>query len=296
MTLRLCGILLAVATVFTAAACGGSAGGDHDSLPDTATNDGTAGSRAAIAPDVAGESNAPGTAALDTTHKVIFSSELTLEASDVPARFLEIGRIATTRGGFVADSQLIQREASGTEQSYATITIRVPSSVRDDVLNQLRTLDGVSVTSERSTAQEVTEEYTDLSSRLRNLERSEQQYLVLLDRASSIQDILTVSERIDGVRAEIERIEGRLQVLDDLVDLATISIAIEPIAPAASASASGFSDAWVDAWKAMGDFGESLAATSAWALVIAICATPVMLVAGGMALLGRRRHPRPSAS
>lgn len=298
MTLRLCGVLLIAATVLTAAACGASTGGDHDSVPDAATNDGAADSRAAIAPEVAGEPNAGGSAALDSVHKVIFSSELTLETSDVAARFLEIGRIATARGGFVADSQLIQREADGNEQSYATITIRVPSAALDDVLNQLRTLDGVSVRSERSTAQEVTEEYTDLSSRLRNLERSEQQYLVLLDRASSIQDILTVSERIDGVRAEIERIEGRLQVLDDLVDLATISIALEPITPTASTSANGggFSSAWADAWDAVGDFGEHLAATGAWALVIAICATPMAMVAGGMALFGRRRHPRPSAS
>lgn len=304
MALRFAGALLAVAVMGLAAAC--SAGSDKDAPEDgDAFHDQGSEGASRVGPAPEAESGAqptgPGTdsdgTAFDSTRKVIFTSELTLEAEDVTAQFLEIGRIATARGGFVADSQLVQRDDGGREQSYGSITIRVPAEARDDVLNQLRTLEGVTVASERSTAQEVTEEYTDLESRLRNLERSEQQYLVLLERASSIQDILTVSERIDGVRAEIEQIKGRLQVLDDLVDLATISIAIEPVttAMASTGNGGGFTAAWSDAWEAMGDVAGGLSVAGAWALVIAICAAPVALAGGAVALAGRRRHPRATA-
>lgn len=276
-----------------AAACGAA---DDDDAAMTADQGGTSESVARLAAAPGADAADPGSTqdqAYDTTRQIIFSSELGIEADDVRKSFLAIRQLALANGGFVADSQLVQREEDGEDRSYATITIRVPAQVRETVLDRLRNLDGASVATEQSTAQEVTEEYTDLESRLRNLERSEAQYLDLLEKASSIQDILTVSERVDAVRAEIERIEGRLQVLDDLVELATIAVTLEPtpsIAVAASGT-TGFGGAWADAWSAMGELGADLSVAGAWAAVVAICLTPLALAGTGVALISRRRHP-----
>jgi hypothetical protein len=100
---------------------------------------------------------------------------------------------------------------------------------------------GVTVDTESSNSNEVTEQYTDLVSRLRNLERTEQQYLTLLTEAKSIQDILTVQDRLSGVRSQIEQIQGRLKVLDDLTDFATINLVVAPVVAKAAEGSSGWS-------------------------------------------------------
>lgn len=162
--------------------------------------------------------------------KIIFTATLELEAENVRSSFESAGLIARRVGGFVERSSLSTRDSTdGQTLTYATITLRVPVDEYDSVLNDLRTLNGVEVVNEDSSSTEVTEEYTDLQSRLRNLERTEAQYLTLLERATTIDDILTVNDRLDGVRLQIEEILGRLNLLDDLTDLATVSVSLSPI-------------------------------------------------------------------
>jgi hypothetical protein len=116
-----------------------------------------------------------------------------------------VSRIATAAGGFVESSSFAN--ADNPDERAANLTMRVPADRYQDTLASLRGLAGVSVKTENSKSSEVTEEYTDLQSRQRNLERTEQQYLTLLERAASIQEILTGGP-IDGVRLQIEQIQG----------------------------------------------------------------------------------------
>jgi len=232
--------------------------------------------------------------------KIIFHATLEMQAENVQGTFNEVGRIARVAGGFIEQSSLFtQKDDEGEEQPYATLSLRIPSTQYQDVLADLRGLTGVEIKREESGANEVTEQYTDLQSRLRNLERSESQYLALLERANSIQDILTVQERIDGVRLQIERIQGQLKVLDDLVDLATVNVSLQPIPPAkAEESKTGPqspSEAFADAWDWSTDvaryllaFGAGLAAVAIWLAIPAA----VVLLAGRY---GRRRKPEPAA-
>lgn len=127
----------------------------------------------------------------------------------------------------------------------------MPATAYTDVLNQLR---GVAreVRGLNEEATEVTEEYTDLQSRLRNLEATEQRYLDLLTRASTIPDILSLEDRLNAVRGEIERVQGRINVLNDLTDLATISIRLVPPAalPPEEANPGWVEEAWEKSWDA----------------------------------------------
>src|SRR3972149_7655643 len=105
------------------------------------------------------------------------------------------------------------------------------------------------VRSERSEASEVTEEYTDLEARLRNLEATEASYLELLTGAGDIPDILLVQDRLSQVRQEIEQVQGRINLLDNLTDLATITIQLS--LPAAAVGGGGRDwgqEAWGGGW------------------------------------------------
>jgi hypothetical protein len=158
-----------------------------------------------------------------TDRKLVFNVSLDLVMKDVQDGFQRIGQIAEGNGGLVADSNFRQEG----DQRRATITIRVPTSRYQDVLAQIRGL-AVKVDSERASANDVTEEYTDLQSRQRNLEATEQQLLVLLGQAKNVQEVLTVQDRVNSTRAEIERVKGRINLLTRLTNLATIQAQLRP--------------------------------------------------------------------
>jgi hypothetical protein len=226
--------------------------------------------------------------------KIIFTASLQVEAENVRASFESAGLIARRAGGFVEQSSLSTRETDDGEQlTFATITMRVPVGEYDRVLNEIRLLNGTEVLSEESGSTEVTEEYTDLQSRLRNLERTEAQYLLLLEQANTIDDILTVNDRLDGVRAQVEQIQGRLNLLDDLTELATVSVTLSPVeaAPLAVTDDDGGIPTFTEALE--GALGLSIAALQLLAAASALLLVgAVWLVIPGLVYLGARRMRR----
>jgi hypothetical protein len=88
------------------------------------------------------------------------------------------------------------------------------------------------VKQESSTGQDVTEEYTDLSAQLTNLESTERELRALLteirENRGKAEEILQVHERLTQIRGEIERLKGRTQYLERSVALARIDIELLP--------------------------------------------------------------------
>ena len=69
-----------------------------------------------------------------------------------------------------------------------------------------------------------TEEFVDIESQLKSLRAQEEQYLSILDKAETVEDILSVTRQLDFVRSQIETIEGRKKYLENLTDLSTITV------------------------------------------------------------------------
>ena len=257
----------------------------------TMAADQAAARQAAAAPNGAGgqpANAAPNAAPSLTDRKLVFNVALDLVMKDVQDGFQRIGQIAESNGGLVADSNFRQEG----EQRRATITIRVPAARHQDVLAQIRDL-AVKVESERASANDVTEEYTDLQSRQRNLEATEQQLLVLLGQAKNVQEILTVQDRINTTRAEIERVKGRINLLTRLTDLATIQAQLRPeTAPAVQDPGRGPLDALRAGWEA------SLAVVGAVALgaLTALAFSWWLLPLAALALWLFRREQRRRAA
>ena len=106
----------------------------------------------------------------------------------------------------------------------ADLTLQVRSSSAEPRLSDLRALG--KVTTESSGSQDVTEEYVDLGSNLRNLQASETAILKLMDKATQIQDVLALQRELTNVRGQIERIQGRKTYLERRSDMATITLSL----------------------------------------------------------------------
>jgi len=123
-------------------------------------------------------------------------------------------------GGFVSDASL--DHYSG-RVSWATLTVRVSSQHFDELVGWAES--EVEVTSLNISTQDVTEEWVDVRSRIDNWKATEARLLEILDdRTADLGDVLAVERELSRVREEIERAEGRLRVLADQVELATLTI------------------------------------------------------------------------
>jgi hypothetical protein len=218
------------------------------------SNAGTGAAQAA-APAPNGQPQASGGQLPGTDRKIIYNVFLDLTVKDVQTSFERIGRIAQDSGGLIAESNIRQEG----KERRATITIRVPSGRYQDVMGLIRGLG--TAESERSNANDVTEEFADLRSRQRNLEATESQLLVFLGQAKNIQEVLQVQDRLNTVRAEIERIKGRMNLLDRLSDLATIQVQLRPEsavtkpAPATTGAVAALRRGWDASTELLGGLG-----------------------------------------
>lgn len=282
-------------------------GGTADTLaPEAATaSSGTAGrsvaesakNQSAPAASADASSGGSGTTAMpdssaDFARKVILAATMNLNVKDVQAAFSEANRLARSAGGYVEKSSFSNPGGSKDERNVkATVTLRVPAAQYDATLASLRSIEGAKVQSEGSKSSEVTEQYTDLQSRLRNLERTEGQYLKLLEQAKSITEILQMNDRLDNVRLQIEQIQGRLKVLDQLSEMTTIDLSLAPFPVVAKVDDGkrSLGGAFADAWEASLEAVEQVAAAGIYAAVAALwLAIPVGLVF----LAGRRMFRR----
>ena len=154
---------------------------------------------------------------------IVRTGEMSLVVEAVTQACDEIAQLAARFDGYVVSSRISGEE----EEMRGWISIRVPDEKFELALAELRNL-AVRVKSESTSSQDVTEEYVDLESRLKNAEATEQQYLALLEKAEDVEDILRIYESLSRVRAEIEQIKGRMQYLERTSSMSLISVHLEP--------------------------------------------------------------------
>lgn len=167
---------------------------------------------------------------------VIKNASLQLVVADPPAVMDDITKMAEQMQGYVVSANLYQSTTeSGTKVPRASITIRVPADKLNAALEQIKAYSSDLPLQEDVTSQDVTGEYTDLSSRLRNLEAAEAQLQKIMEDAYTTDDVLQVYNQLVSVREQIEVTKGRMQYLEQSAALSAISVdliadaAIQPV-------------------------------------------------------------------
>lgn len=159
-----------------------------------------------------------GSGAGETGPRIIRNGNLTLRVQDAQTALDQAKAIAAGKGGFVQSSS-ISDPGNGPRTGY--VTIRVPVVSFDAAIGELKKIAAV-VLEESTNASDVTMQYTDLESNLRNARAEEQSYLDLLKRSGSMNDTLSVTRALADVRGRIEQLEGQKRYMESQTDDATI--------------------------------------------------------------------------
>ncbi len=222
-------------------------------------------------------------------------ASLNLIVNDVDRALTDLNAIVRGLGGDVTKLD-DQRPASGDQQHTADATIIVPAGRLDGALGRLTRLGGVR--SEAVSAEDVTDQLVDGAARLRNLRRTENDMLKIMDRSGKIGEVLEVENRLSEVRDQIERLDAEQHALAARVATSTIEVHLEDVVTAKIAEPSIQSqlyNAWTAAWHASRDLALTLVGLSFWLLAFA----PYWLVAMAaiaLAVLQARRRLRAASA
>jgi hypothetical protein len=219
--------------------------------------------------------------------KIIQEAFLELTDDDTEGLFNRITTLVEQAGGFVSSAELT-RSGDENRGPFVDMTIRIPASVMSSTLSAIENI-ADEVTTKRIGSQDVTEEYADIEAQLRNLTALEDELLIILSEvreksSSDANELLNVFERIRQVRDEIERLEGRQRLFDDLIDLATVNISLFPEGTEPPIVDEGWQPGNVvrDALRATVDAFQSIVDGLIW---VVLGVLPVLLVIG-LPLLG----------
>jgi hypothetical protein len=205
---------------------------------------------------------------------IVRTGELMLEVADVDVALSSARSAIADLGGYVAGSET-QDEG---EQTTATIVYRVPVARWDDAVAGLRAL-AVRVIQERTESAEVTDQVVDLEARLANLRASETALQAIMDRATSIKDVLDVQARLTEVRGEIERLTAQKLQLEERAALSTLTATWVTPAVAVTTASRGW-DLGTEVDRALAQtirVGQATASFLVWLVLVGL---PVLIPLG----------------
>jgi hypothetical protein len=161
---------------------------------------------------------------------IIKNAEARLLVEDTDVAIDRLTQVVDDVGGYIISSRVWYQESYGENYMYSTITMGVPVDRFEDTLRRLRQL-SLRVLDEVASGEDVTDEYVDLESRLRNLEATRDRIREFLSQAKTVEEALKVNEQLSEVEAEIEQVKGRMNYLFDRAAFSTITVHLEPDIP-----------------------------------------------------------------
>lgn len=154
---------------------------------------------------------------------VIQNASVAIVVANIEGTANHIRALATKYGGFVVSSHVYSREDYSTDGYGGSITIRVDAAQLETVLGDIQA-QAILVREMNVSGQDVTKEYVDLNSQIRNLEMAEKELQELMDRSGDVNDILNVFNQLTSIRHQIETIRGQIQYYEEASRLSSVEV------------------------------------------------------------------------
>jgi hypothetical protein len=221
----------------------------------------------------------PAEVSQNTSERIVIKTARLEIVVNAPDQSMEsIGRMAEQMGGYVVAANLYQSYlASGEEVPRASITVRVPAERLNEALDRIEAESDRLPLNRTIDSQDVTSEYTDLQSRLRNLQAAEAQLVEIMEEARRTEDVLSVYAQLTQVREQIEVIQGQINYYERSAALSAISVELIANAAVQPITIGGWEPVGVakEAINALIQTMQSLATVALW---VVLWFLPVLLV------------------
>ena len=186
--------------------------------------------------------------------KIIKNGDMEIAVSNLLEAKNKISEIIKNNKAYLQSENFRNSDTS----ENINLVIRVPHQNFDAIINSFS--DGIGAVEAKTVkAEDVTEEYTDVSIKLENKRIYLEKYREMLKNAASTKDILEIQENIRALEDEIDVAEGRLRFIDDRVNYSTLELLLFKEKARSSATSkigfgSRFGDSIAEGWNSFVSF------------------------------------------
>ena len=215
-----------------------AAAGNHEAAPeDFSADSGSAelSQEAVLSQEVSNPGTDPARTSDETSpapveRKLIRNVSMNLETREFDALTKSISDAVTFFGGYMEQADVSGNSLywSGERSSrYSNITARIPENKLDAFLTEVSSQGNVTYKNE--SVQDVTLQYTDITSRKKTLQMEQERLWELLEKAESVDAVIALEARLSEVRYQLESIESQLRTLDNQIVYSTVYLSIQEV-------------------------------------------------------------------
>lgn len=225
-----------------------------------------------------------------TPRMIVRTADVRIIVADTSKAVDAVTKSVEGAGGYVSGSN-IWREG---ELLRAKLTLRVPADQLTSTLASIRA-QARRVENETIASEDVSQEFVDLESQVRNLEATETELLELLKVArvnsKKATDVLEVHAQLTVIRGQIEQARGRMRYLSQVTSMSSIALDIIPDAIAQPVVQKGWQPLVVvkDASRALVALLQNIATATIWFVIyVAPILGMLALVIAALVKIARR--------
>jgi hypothetical protein len=229
---------------------------------------------------------------------IVRTADVRIVVADTSKIVEAITKSAEASGGYVSGSN-IWREG---ELLRAKLTLRVPADKLTSTLAAIRAM-AKRVENETVSSEDVSQEYVDLESQLRNLEATEGELRELLKVArvnsKRATEVLEVHQQLTMIRGQIEQAKGRMRYLSQVAAMSAVNVEVVPDAMAKPVVEAGWQPLVIvkDASRALIVLLQEVVTVAIWFTVYVLPITGMLMLAAWLLWkLARRSRASRAAS
>ena len=175
-----------------------------------------------------GTGSSAGSKENESQRKLIRTIDMDVEALEYDKALAFIEENVQKLNGYIEYSSTEGSSIYGDARGRSgELNIRIPKEKADDFLNGLS--DKVNVVRKSESTEDITLSYVDVESHKKALQVEQERLLAILEKAETVEDIISVEQRLSEVRYQIGQYESTLRTYDNQVDYTTIKLYISEV-------------------------------------------------------------------
>lgn len=168
----------------------------------------------------------------ENPEKIIYSGDATVETTEFDKSVAALEAMIEREGGFIESSSVNGSNYYDSSRGYASkrsasYTLRIPSAKFNTLMSSLSDIGNVPYT--HTYTENVTAQYYDTQARLNALQAQETRLIEMLKIAETVEDIITIEDKLSDVRYRIDSLQSSLNNWDRKVAYSTLNVTVKEV-------------------------------------------------------------------
>lgn len=223
-----------------------------------------------------------------SNRKLIKRVSLNVETKEFDALVEGVSADIASLGGYIEsmDGHYGSKYSSYRPERSANIVARVPSKQLDQFVKRVG--EAGNITSKSESVEDITLSYVDLESHKKMLKEEQDRLMEFLERAETIEEIISIEDRLTSIRYQLDSMESQLRTYDNKIDYSTVTIYIDEVidytfVPEAELTPiermrQGLAESWADLKRDLVDFGVNFVINLPYIIVFLIVVAILLLI------------------